>query len=151
MPAATARRTRYAANLPAKICVLVELAEPAKTHGVTILTNTPEGRQFLAFKTRNPIADVTLETEGAKRWAAITMTRWLRNKVKPRGCTLPPVMTEWCRAQTIDTRSDSERWDDNERARAEYAVKSNNRGRLDDGQRWAESKRQTSFEGWMNA
>lgn len=151
MPTAVRKRTRYAADLPAKICVLVELVEPAKPHGVTILTNTPEGRQFLAFKTRNPIADVTLETEGARHWAAITMTRWLRNKVKPRGCALPPVMTEWLRAQTIDTRSYDERRDDSERERAEYAVKSNNRGRLDDGQRWAESKRRTGFEGWVNA
>jgi len=132
----TARQTKYAADRNGPICLLLDVRGQAREHSLQVYSY---GKRKVVSIPRKMIR---LETEGVKRWAAVTVPRWLANAEGLHGMPeLPPVMSGFCRDRTVDTRTDIEKRDDAERALAQYVVDQENKYRPSPG------RRLTNFKG----
>jgi hypothetical protein len=80
---------------------------------------------------------IKVETEGANRWAAITVPRWLANREGLHGNPdHAPVMPGFCR----DKQGVKLTPEDAEREMAQWVVDNQNRYRRRQGERWAALK-----------
>jgi hypothetical protein len=130
-----ARQTKYAADRNGPICLLLDVRGQAREHSLQVYSY---GKRKVVSIPRKMIR---LETEGVKRWAAVTVPRWLANAEGLHGRPeLPPVMSGFCRDRMVDTRTDTEKRDDAERALAEYIVDQENKYRQSPGRRLANFK-----------
>jgi len=132
----TARQTKYAADRNGPICLLLDVRGQAREHSLQVYSY---GKRKVVSIPRKMIR---LETEGVKRWAAVTVPRWLANAEGLHGRPeLPPVMSGFCRDRTVDTRTEIEKRDDAERALAQYVVDQENKYRRLPGQHISSHKR----------
>lgn len=145
MPPA-ARRTRYAADTDGMVCLLLDVRGRARANTIQVysyskgcIVSLPTGNYRTGPKAGRPI--IRDETPNAKRWAAISVPRWLAQAEglygKPE---LPALVPDFCRQATDDTRTDQQKRDDGERALAQYVVDRENRCRRLPGQRLQDGK-----------
>lgn len=126
----TARQTKYAADRNGPICLLLDVRGQAREHSLQVYSY---GKRRVVSIPRKVIR---IETDGAKRWAAVTVPRWLANAEGLHGFPdLPPVMSGFCRQHTVDDRTDIQKRDDAERELAQFVVDQANRFRRLPGQR----------------
>lgn len=134
-------RTKYAAATDEMICLLLDIRGQAKPHSLLVWSYKYQQIVKLPYFYRNGRPLIRNETPDAKRWAAISVPRWLVN----REClhtlpNLPPVMSEFCREHCSDMRTPQMIRDDGERELAEFVVERENRHRRLPGQRWEGGK-----------
>jgi hypothetical protein len=135
MPA-TARLTRYAADRNGLICLLLDVRGQARQQSLQVYSYSKSKVVSLPRKL------IRIETENAKRWAAVSVPRWLANAEGLHGKPeMPPVMSGFCRQQAADTRTDIQKRDDAERELAQYIVDRENRYRRLPGQRMGSFKK----------
>lgn len=128
----TARQTRYAADRNGPICLLLDVRGQARDRTIEVYSY---GKKKVVSIPRKCIR---IETEGAKRWAAITVPRWLANVEGLHGRPdLQPVMSGFCR----DKQQVKLTQDDAERELAQFVVDQQNRYRRLPGQRLNSHKR----------
>lgn len=132
----TARQTRYAADRNGPICLLLDVRGQAREQSLQVWSY---GKRRVVSIPRKLIR---IETEHAKRWAAVTVPRWLANVEGLHGRPdLHPVMSGFCRQQAVDTRTDIEKRDDAERSLAQFVVDQANKYRRLPGQRMGSMKK----------
>jgi hypothetical protein len=141
MMPSTATRTRYAADTDGMVCLLLDIRGQARPNSLQVfsyslgkIVDLPTG----AYKNgpRRGRKIIRNETPDAKRWAAVSVPRWLAQAEGLYGRPqLPPIISGFCREFTPDTRSDQEKRDDGERELAQYIVDRENRYRRLPGQR----------------
>ncbi len=125
-----ARQTKYAADRNGPICLLLDVRGQAREHSLQVYSY---GKKRVVSIPRKVIR---FETDGTKRWAAITVPRWLANAEGLHGRPdLPPVMSGFLRDRQVDNRTDIEKRDDAERALAQFVVDQANKYRRLPGQR----------------
>lgn len=130
-----ARQTRYAADDDGMVCLLLDVRSRARPNYIRVFSYTKGELVNLPYRRRDGRDLIKIDTPDAKRWAAISVPRWLANKEALHGKPdLPDVMSNFCRQQTVDTRTDQEQRDDAERALAQYVVDRENRYRRLPGQ-----------------
>jgi hypothetical protein len=142
----TAKRTRYASDADGMVCLLLDIRGRANQHNLHVWSYAKGCVVNLPYRYRTGKmagrALTTILTPEAKRWGAVLVPRWLANDrglhAKP---PLPPIVPEFCRQRTVDTRTAQERRDDGERALAEYVVSRQNKYRKMPSQIWGASKR----------
>lgn len=124
------RKTRYAADRDGMICLLLDIRGQARAYSLQVFSYSKGAVVNL------PRSQIKIETENAKRWAAVSVPRWLAQREglygKPE---LPAVVTGFCLAKTGDTRTAIQKRDDAERSLAQYVVDERNKYRLLPGQR----------------
>lgn len=129
MPAAV-KRTRYAADRNGPICLLLDVRGQARDATIQVYSY---GKGKIVSIPRKVIK---IETEGAMRWAAVTVPRWLANAEglhgKPEFAAVP---AGFSLAKLGDTRSQQQKRDDAERSLAQYIVDQQNKYRRLPGQR----------------
>lgn len=122
--------TRYAADRDGMICLLLDLRGQARERTLEVWSYSKRKVVHL------PRLLIKIETENAKRWAAVSVPRWLANDRGLYGKPdLPPVMSEFTREHCTDMRTPQMIRDEGERALAEYVVSQQNRYRRLPGQR----------------
>jgi hypothetical protein len=127
--------TRYAADRDGKICLLLDVRGQARDRTLQVFSyGMNEVVSIPRFKWDSRIPLITIETPQAKRWAAVTVPRWYRNKYGLFEPPLAPVMSGFCRQNIVDARADHEKRDDAERSLAQYVVDSENKYRRLPGQ-----------------
>ena len=124
MPSARLQ-TRYAADRNGPICLLLDVRGQARDRTIQVYSY---GKKKVVSIPRKCIR---IETEGAKRWAAVTVPRWLANVEGLHGRPdLQPVMSGFCR----DKQGIKLTRDDAERELAQFVVDQQNRHRRLPGQ-----------------
>jgi hypothetical protein len=123
------------------ICLLLDIRGQAKPHSLLVWSYKYQQIVKLPYLYRNGRQLIRNETPEAKRWAAVSVPRWLVN----REClhtlpNLPPSMPEFCREHCTDMRTPQMIRDDGERALAEFVVDRENRYRRTPGQSWGFTK-----------
>ena len=120
----TARRTRYAAATDAMVCLLLDIRGRARENSLQVYS-------YAQRKVVNlPRRMIVIETPDAKRWAAISVPRWLINREALwGGPNLAPVMSGFCRAHSYDMRTPAMIRDEGERALAEFICGQQNKYR----------------------
>jgi hypothetical protein len=140
MPSA-ARRTRYAADTDGMVCLLLDLRGQARQSSLQVFSYSKGRVVNLPRRRRDGRELVRIETPTAKRWAAVSVVRWLANAEglwgKPQ---LPPVMSGFCREYCTDMRTPQMIRDDGERELAQSVVDYANRYRKLPGQRLGNNK-----------
>ncbi|MBR1230236.1 hypothetical protein JQ600_35665 [Bradyrhizobium sp. AUGA SZCCT0176] len=134
MPSAV-RRTKYAAATDAMVCLMLDIRGRARE-------NSLQAYSYGLKKVVNlPRKLIVIETPDARRWAAISVPRWLINREmlwsKP---DLPPIMSAFCRDRSYDMRTPTMIRDEGERALAEYIASQQNKYRLLPGQHLSNHK-----------
>jgi hypothetical protein len=131
----TAARTRYAADTDGMVCLLLDIRGQARPNSLQVFSYSKGRVVSLPRRRRDGREIVRIETPNAKRWAAVSVPRWLALAEglygKPE---LPPVMTDFCREHSTDMRTPQMIRDDAERSLAQYVVESENRYRKLPGQ-----------------
>lgn len=130
-------RTKYAADPDGMVCLLLDIRGNARdrtlqvfSYGKGEIVNLPRFK----YGTREP--QIVIETPNAKRWAAVTVPRWYRNKYGLfGGPAQEPVMSGFCREHCTDMRTPQMVRDEGERELALYVVSRENRYRRMPGQR----------------
>ena len=132
---APARKTRYAADRDGIVCLLLDIRGQARAHSLQVYS-------YSKSKVVNlPRSQIKIETENAKRWAAVSVPRWLAQREGLHGKPdLPPVMSAFCREHCTDMRTPQMIRDDGERKLAEYIVDQQNRYRRLPGERLSDGK-----------
>lgn len=141
----TALRTKYAADTHGMICLLLDIRGQARPNSLQVWSN---GKgcivslpRFYANGSRAGQPIIRIETENAKRWAAVSVPRWLMHREALYGDPdLQPVMTEFCRAHCTGMRTPQMARDDAERSLAEYVVAQENKYRRLPGEFWTSVK-----------
>ncbi len=122
-------RTRYAANTDGMVCLMLDIRGRAREKSLQVYSYG-QGRVV-----NLPRALIVIETPDARRWAAVSVPRWLMNREGLWGKPdLPPVMSGFCREHSCDMRTPDMIRDEGERALAEYIVNFQNRYRRLAGQ-----------------
>lgn len=136
---ATATRTRYAADTGGMVCLLLDIRGQARANSLQVFSYS-KGRVVslpLTYRTGPKAGQPIIknETPGAKRWAAVSVPRWLMNaEGLYKSANLQPVMPDFCREHCTDMRTPQMIQDDGERKLAEYIVESQNKYRRTPGQ-----------------
>jgi hypothetical protein len=137
-----ATRTRYASDTEGKICLLLDIRGQARDRTLQVFSyGKNEVVSIPRFRWESRVPQIVIETPHAKRWAAVTVPRWYRNKYGLFNPPLAQVVSGFCQQNSIDTRTDQEKRDDSERSLAQYVVDRENRYRRLPGQKYAMSKR----------
>ncbi len=132
----TATRTRYAADTDGMVCLLLDIRGQARPNSLQVFSYSKGRMVSLPRKRRDGRELIRNETPDARRWAAVSVPRWLAQAEGLYGkSNLPPVMPEFCRESCTDMRTPQMVRDDAERALAEYVVSQQNRYRKLPGQR----------------
>jgi hypothetical protein len=132
----TARRTRYAADTDGMVCLLLDIRGQARAQSLQVFSYSKGRVVNLPRRQRNGRPIIKIETPEAKRWAAVSVPRWLALAEGLYGKPdLPPIMTEFCREHCTDMRTPEMIRDEGERALAQYIVDRENRYRRLPGQR----------------
>ncbi len=132
-----ARQTRYAVDDDGMVCLLLDVRGQARPNSLQIYSYSKGKVVDLPRKRRDGRDLIRIETLEAKRWAAVSVPRWLANAEGLHGKPeLPAIVPGFCRQQTVDARTDQERRDDAERALAQYIVDQQNKYRRFPGKRW---------------
>lgn len=122
--------TRYAADRDGLICLLLDVRGQARERTLEVWSY---GKQKVVHLPRSLIK---IETENAKRWAAVSVPRWLANDRGLYGSPgLPPLMSGFTREHCTDMRTPQMIRDEGERELAQYVVDQQNRYRRLPGQR----------------
>lgn len=136
------KRTRYATDTDGMICLLLDIRGQARPNSLQVFSYSQGKVVNLPRRQRDGRDLIRIETPEAKRWAAVSVPRWLANREGLHGKPdLQPVMSGFCRQFTPDTRTAQERIDDGERSLAEYVVSRENKYRRTPDQRAGFSKR----------
>lgn len=131
-----ALQTRWAADRDGLICVLLEVRGNAREHSLQVWSY---GKKKVVSLPRRLIQIETDITN--KRWAAISVPRWLANTEGLHGRPdLHPVATGFCLAKGGDARTDQQKQDDAERSMAQWVVDHKNKYKRLPGQRWNSHK-----------
>jgi hypothetical protein len=131
----TATRTRYAADTDGLVCLLLDIRGQARPNSLQVFSYSKGRVVSLPRRRRDGRELIRNETPNAKRWAAVSVPRWLAQAEGLYGKPdLPPVVPGFCRQASADTRSDQEKRDDGERALAQYVVDHQNKYRKLPGQ-----------------
>lgn len=134
-------RTRYASDTDGMVCLLLDVRGQARPNSLQVYSYSKGKVVSLPMKFRNGRDLIRIETPDAKRWAAVSVPRWLINKEGLYGKPdLPPIVPGFCLQSAIDPRSAQQIRDDGERALAEYIVSRENKYRKLPGQRLAPGK-----------
>lgn len=129
--------TRYASDSDGLVCLLLDIRGNARDRTLEVFSyGKGEVVSIPRFKWASRIPQIKIETPDAKRWAAVTVPRWYRNKYGLFAPDLPPIDTGFCQQFKIETRTDQQKRDDAERDLAQYIVKRENKYRRLEGQRW---------------
>jgi hypothetical protein len=142
----TALKTRYAADTDGMVCLLLDIRSQARPNSLLVFSyskgrvvSLPTGAYKSGPKAGRAI--IRNETPNAKRWAAVSVPRWLANSEGLYGKpNLPPVMSEFCREHCTDMRTPQMKQDDAERALAQYVVDHENKYRKLPGERLQDGK-----------
>ena len=125
-------QTRYAADRNGPICLLLDVRGQARDRTIEVYSYGK--RKVVSI----PRKCIRIETEGTKRWAAVTVPRWLANVEGLHGRPdLHPVMSGFCR----DKLGVKLTQDDAERELAQFVVDQQNRFRRLPGQHLNSHKR----------
>jgi hypothetical protein len=131
----TARQTKYAADHDGMVCVLVDVRSRARPHVLLVWSYSKNEIVKLPYRYRNGRELTRVETPEAKRWAAVSMPRWLANDRGLHGRPdLPAPLSGFCASATPDTRTEQQKIDDGERDLAQYVVEQANKYRKLPGQ-----------------
>jgi hypothetical protein len=126
----TIRKTRYAADRDGMVCLLLDVRGQARAQSLQVYSYSKGAVVNL------PRSQIKIETENAKRWAAVSVPRWLAQREglygKPE---LPAIPTGFSLTKLGDTRTIDQKRDDAERELAQYVVDQQNRYRCLPGQR----------------
>lgn len=125
------------------VCLLLDIRGQARAQSLQVFSYS-KGRvvNLPRFK-RGGGAIIRIETPDAKRWAAVSVPRWLAAAEGLYGKPdLPPVMTEFCRERCTDMRTPQMIHDDGERELAEYIVDRENKYRRLPGQTLGMTRRE---------
>ncbi len=118
----TARKTKCAANQDGMVCFLLDVRGRASQHYLRVWSYSKNKEIDLPYRYRGKVLTRD-ETPESKKWAAVSVVRWLANKetlwTKPK---LPALVPEFCRQSAPDLRTEQEKIDDGERALAQYVV-----------------------------
>lgn len=143
---ATATRTRYAADTDGMVCLLLDIRGQARPNSLQVFSYTKGHVVSLPLtyrtgpKAGQPI--IKNETPNAKRWAAVSVPRWLMNaEGLYKSANLEPVMPDFCRTHCTDMRTPQMIHDDGERKLAECIVELENKYRRLPGQYAGMTKR----------
>lgn len=139
MPAA-ATRTKYAADRDKMVCLMLDIRGQARSQSLQVfsyskkcLVNLPTGNYRTGPNIGCPI--IRNETPSARRWAAVSVPRWLALREGLYGKPdLPPIMSGFCRDHCYDMRTPAMVRDEAERALAQGIVDYENRHRRLPGQ-----------------
>jgi hypothetical protein len=133
----TAKRTRYAAADDGLVCLLLDIRGQARPNSLQVFSYSKNRVINLPRRRRDGRDLIRIETPEAKRWAAVSVPRWLANSEGLHGKPdLPPVETEFCRQTHADERTEQQKRDDHERSLAQFVVDQQNKYRRLPGQRW---------------
>jgi hypothetical protein len=134
MPAAL-KRTRYAADRDGIVCLLLDIRGQARAYSLQVFSYSKGAVVNL------PRSQIKIETENAKRWAAVSVPRWLAQREGLYGRPeLPVLMPEFCREHSYDMRTPQMMREDAERGLAQYVVDQKNRYRRLPGERLQDGK-----------
>lgn len=134
--------TRYAEDRYGLVCLLLDVRSQLSPYNLVVWSYARGCTVKLPYKYRNGTPLIRNETPDNKRWAAVSVPRWLANREGLYGKpALPDVETEFCRQTHEDTRTNDEKRDDHERSLAQWVVDRENRYRRLPGQRWAPSSK----------
>lgn len=140
------KKTRWAADTDGMVCLLLDIRGQARPNSLQVFSYSKGCVVNLPRRQKNGREMVRIETPEAKRWAAVSVPRWLANREGLYGKPdLPPVMSGFCREFSVDTRTVQERMDDGERSLAEYVVSQQNKYRRLPGQNMGFGKRDYSM------
>lgn len=135
-----AAKTRYAANTDGMVCLLLDIRGQARAQSLQVFSYSKGRVVNLPRARRDGRPIIRIETPDAKRWAAVSVPRWLAQAEGLYGKPdLQPVMSGFCREHCYDMRTPQMIRDDAERSLAQYIVDRENRyrrmpgGRLRDG------------------
>ena len=131
----TTTRTRYAADTDGMICLLLDVRGQARANSLQVFSYSKGRVVSLARRYRDGRELIRIETPEAKRWAAVSVPRWLAIREGLYGKPdLPLIVSGFCREFTTDTRDEKQKRDDAERELAQYVVDQENRYRKLPGQ-----------------
>src|SRR5258708_33180788 len=131
----SATRTKYAADTDGTVCLLLDIRGQARPNSLQVFSYSKDRVVSLPRRRRDGRELIRVETPDAKRWAAISLPRWLAQAEglygKPE---LPALMSGFCREHSTDMRSPQMIRDDAERELAQYIVDRENKYRKLPGQ-----------------
>lgn len=134
--ASAAKRSRYASDSDGMVCLVLDVRSRARPNFIQVFSYTKGKTVNLPYRRRDGRDLIRLETPDAKRWAAISVPRWLANKEALHGKPIqPPEHTGFTAQFHEDTRTHQQKRDDHEREMAQFVVDRENRHRLTPGKR----------------
>lgn len=130
-----ARQTKYAANRDGMVCLVLDVRGQARATSLQVFSYSKGLVVNLPRRARNGRELVRVETPEAKRWAAVSVPRWLANAEGLYGKPpLPALVSGFCREAAPDLRTQQQKMDDGERELAQYVVDQANKYRRLPGQ-----------------
>lgn len=135
------KRTRYAADTDGMVCLLLDIRGQARPNSLQVFSYSKGCVVNLPRFQRDGRPMIRIDTPDAKRWAAVSVPRWLAQREGLYGKPdLPPIPPGFCREHSTDMRSPQMILEEAERAIAEWRVSENNKYRRLPGQTWGMGK-----------